>query len=387
MSVTEDLSSRSSAAAALRELERLYDTRVEALQRARAAGHEVVAHIGFDVPQELALAAGLTPIRLCGQAGAPSPMGDQFLGPMSDGETRSLLHLLLAGGYGPLERLVIAHDTEALVRIFYLVRALHKRDPGKVSKVPLPYFFDLLHMPQRTTGLYNRVRARQLKAVLEGWSGKIADEAALRAAIALCNETRRLAKQVHALRLQGRLTGVQALKVLSCAHFVPREDYNAVLEALLAGAEALPTVAGARVFVTGSGHDNPDLYLAVEAAGGQVVGEDFDWGERGCDLLVNEAAADPKDAIVDRYHFATPAAAKYSVAARAASTAAKAREVGADAVICYVRNGDPAPRWDVPAQRAALAPIPMLLMDDQTYGLADPAPAVRSIADFLGQSR
>jgi hypothetical protein len=375
-----------SAVQALRRIEQLYDDRVQAVYNARTAGCAVVAHLGWDVPHELALASGLTPIRLCGHAGAASPLGDALLGPMADGETRSQLHLLLEGGYGPLERLVIAHDSEALVRVFYLLRAFHKRDPQRVGKVPLPYFFDLLHMPHRTTGLYNRVRARQLNAVLAKWSGQVADESSLRHAINACNEVRRLLQRLQGLRRADEtpLTGTQALKVMAASQFAPKADYRPLLETLLADVCSLPvTRGGRRVFVTGSAQDNPDLYQAIEAAGGRVVAEDFDWGDRGVDLLVEEGTDDPLDAIVDRYHFASPGAAKYSVAARAAATAAQARDANAEAVICYIRNGDPGPRWDVPAQREALGDIPLLLLDDQSYGLADAEPTIQTLTRFF----
>jgi 2-hydroxyglutaryl-CoA dehydratase, D-component len=309
-----------------------------------------------------------------------------LLGPMADGETRSQLHLLLEGGYGPLERLIIAHDSEALVRVFYLLRAFHKRDPQRVSKVPLPYFFDLLHMPHRTTGLYNRVRARQLNAVMAKWSGRAADESSLRQAIGVCNEVRRLLQRLQALRRldESPLTGTQALKVMAASQLASRNEYQPLLEALIADSGSLPlTRGGRRVFVTGSAHDNPDLYRAIEAAGGRVVAEDFDWGDRAIDLLVEEGTDDPLDAIVDRYHFASPGAAKYSVAARAAATAAKAREVNAQAVVCYIRNGDPGPRWDVPAQREALGDVPLLLLDDQSYGLADAEPTIQALTRFF----
>jgi len=369
----------------LQRIEQLYETRVDAVRNARSMGRAVVAHLGWDVPHELVLAAGLTPIRLTGRAGSPSPLGDALLGPMADGEVRSQLHLLLDGGYGTLERLVIAHDSEALVRVFYLLRALHKRDQDKVAKVPLPYFFDLLHMPHRTTGLYNRVRARQLNAVLANWGGKVADEAALRDAISVCNETRRQLRSVQQLRRgeSARLSGSQALKVMAAAQFTARSDLSPLLATLIADASSLPPKQGRRVFVTGSAHDSCDLYDAIEAAGVRVVSEDFDWGDRSIDLLVEEDTDDPLDAIVDRYHFASPGAAKYSVAARAAATVAKAREAGAEAVICYIRNGDPGPRWDVPAQREALGSIPLLLLDDQSYGIADPTAIIQSIQRFF----
>ena len=90
-----------------------------------------------------------------------------------------------------------------------------------------------------------------------------------------------------------------------------------------------------------------------------------------------------RDALADHRQFAPPIGAKYPVAERAAYTAARARSLGAEAVVAVVYDGDPGPRWDVPAQREALGDIPLLLLDDQPYAPADPAALQAEVTRFL----
>jgi benzoyl-CoA reductase/2-hydroxyglutaryl-CoA dehydratase subunit BcrC/BadD/HgdB len=161
------------------------------------------------------------------------------------------------------------------------------------------------------------------------------------------------------------LTGCQALAVVAATTAVPVEEACALVDALLA--EPRPAASGTRAFLTGSSHDCPHVYAALEGAGLLVVGEDHDWG----DLLVGHPVGEPTEAaLAERYQFAGPAAPRSSVRARAAHTAAAARACGAELLVSYVREHDDAPPWDFPAQRAA-ADLPAVLIDRQPYGSID----------------
>lgn len=368
------------------EFERIYARRSGAIAHAANAGEPVLAYLGADMPAELAIAAGLTPIRLMGEPALDRPDGDRLLGPRVTEAARSQLQRVLDGACDGARGLVIARSTEELVWLFYALRALRRTDPDLDRRLPPLHLFDLLHLPHRTSGTYSLTRGRQLLTTLGAWSGREADEPALRAAVALCNETRRLLQQVQALRAadEPRLSGVHALQVMGAGALMPRARYNALLEALLSrGAELAPR-PGRRVFVTGGSQDTPDIYAAIEAAGAVVVGEDHDWSDGGCEGLVDEAADDPVEAIVERYRFAPPPGAKHSIAERAAHTATRAAELRAELVVCVIRNGERGPRWDAPDQRQALAErgIEFLLLDDQDYRI-DPAVITARVAEAL----
>lgn len=328
--------------------------------RGQAGGPRSIGCIGADIPLELLDACDWQPDRLAGKPGLAAPDGDRFIAGGADADVRSMFQALIDGGYGAFERLLIAHDFEGLARLFYGLREFHRRWPERAADMPEPEFFDLLHMPWRTTARYNRVRFDQLRADLGGCT----DEA-LRQAVATRNAVRRRLHALREHRMAGRLSGAEALQIIGSAPSA--EQLDALLDVL----PSRPPVAGTRIFLTGSAHDHLGYYQAIEAAGYRIVSEDHDWGDRGYEALVDEGAADIADAIVDRYQSGTPASAKFSIAARAAYTARRARESGADMVLALVRKDDPAPRWDVPDQRTAVAPLPLILLDDLPYDSAD----------------
>ena len=367
------------------EIDAAYQDRRGAARRLKGQGRQVLGCLGGDVPEELVMAAGFAPIRLTGDIDAATPLADVYLGGMVDGDHRALLQLLLGGGYGDLDGLVIARDTENLVRVFYALRALRKTSPEVASKVAPFYFYDLLHMPQRTTGLYNRVRTRELAERLVAWDGGKITDAALRDAIAACNANRALLVEIRRRRLDGapRMSGADALKLSITSRLMAKADHTALLRRVLEALPNRPPIAGKRVFLTGSAHDDTAYYDLIEGCGAVIVGDDHSWGDRSFERPVQEDTPDPLDAIVDRYHFAPPVGAKYTVAERAAYTAAKAHEVRAEAVIAIVKTGDPGPRWDVPAQREALGDTPLLLLDDQESRPADPDALKAAITSFL----
>jgi benzoyl-CoA reductase/2-hydroxyglutaryl-CoA dehydratase subunit BcrC/BadD/HgdB len=346
-------------------LERIATARAGAADGWRAAGRPVAGYVGADVPVELLTAAGFLPLRLAGDPDRDRTAGDTYLGRGVDPVARSVLTRLLDGAYGPLDALVVSRDCEASLRLFYAVRELRRIEPG--LGLPPVHLADVLHLPHRTTTRYVLAKVRELRAQVGRWAGHPVDDDALAGAVAAHDRLRGL---LGALCEQRRshpawLTGCQALAVVAATTAVPVEEACALVDALLA--EPRPAASGTRVFLTGSSHDCPHVYAALEGAGLLVVGEDHDWG----DLLAGQPVGEPTEAaLAERYQFAGPAAPRSSVRARAAHTAAAARACGAELLVSYVREHDDAPPWDFPAQRAA-ADLPAVLIDRQPYGSID----------------
>lgn len=334
--------------------------------RARHNGG-VIGYVGADVPVEYITAAGLLPLRLSGSPGTPSTAGDRYLGTGLDPVARSVLTRLLDHDFGPLDGIVVSRDCEASLRLFYALRELRRVDPA--SALPPVHLVDVLHLPHRTTTRYVRAKLRQLRATVETWAGRSIDDAALADAIAVHERLRDLLTRVAALRRlrPARLTGTQALSVVAATTALPADHATALLEELLTEADLLPGHEGQRVFVTGSPHDTTHVYTALEDAGLLVVGEDHDWGDL---LSLRRTAAPTEDALAERYQYNGPTAPRASIRARAEHTQRAAQDCGAEALVCYARVHDDAPRWDYPAQRAATG-LPSVLLSRQPYGALD----------------
>ncbi len=339
----------------------------------------VVGIVGTDIPEEPIRAAGLHPLRIVGDPGAATPNADLFVERAVDPLARSIFERLLDGAYGWLSHLVLCHDSDATVRLYYYLRELRRLEPDR--RLPELAFVDILHQPARTSAVYTRQRLAGFVETLEGWSGRSIDGEAVRAEIVASNERRRLQRELAELRAEdpARLTGRDALAAIGAASMMTAQEYLACLRGLideLADPERADGPTGGvttrggtepvRVFLTGSAHDGVGWYEAVEAAGAIIVGEDHANGNAVAIGSIDEQA-DPLTALTSFYQHRTVSSARTSITRRAEGTATGAVAARADGVLSLLRRQDPAPHWDVAAQRARLeeAGLPMeaIVMD------------------------
>ncbi len=369
----------------MEELARAYQERDRAALEWKAQGGQVVGCLGSDVPEELLIAAGLLPVRVCGDPEADLERADPYIEHAFDPRVRSQFLRIIDGSYSYLDHLVVSSSSDALVRVFYYLRELRRTEP----ELPIPdlYFFDLLHTRYRTSALYNRDRARDLRRVIEGWCGRSITETDLAQAIAMCEENRRLLRRLSELRAPGapRVIGAQALEVIGASMFLPRQEHSRLVAVFLEDAGTKDPLPGARLFVTGSTQDHVRFYELVESCGAVVVGEDHDWGARHS-AGVAEITADPIDGVVDRYHLREPGAHQSTVSERVTALLEHVHDTDAQGLIAFIYEADDAPSWDFPEQREALESegIPVLLLDRQSYKLEQTDELRRRVDAFVG---
>lgn len=316
-----------------------------------------VGYVGADVPVELITAAGLRPLRLTGKPGEDSTLGDRYLGRGVDPVARSILTRILTEDYGPLEAIVVSRDCEASLRLFYALRELHRVEPA--LGLPPVRLVDVLHLPHHTTTRYVHAKIAQLREWLGRWR-PIGDDD-LAAAVTAHDTLRRSLGRLADLRRANRLSGTRFLEVVAATTALPVTEAIALVD----GVSADPReTEGVRLFLTGSSHDCPDVYEALERNGFLIVGEDHDWGEL---LFARTCAAPTELALAERYQYNGPSAPRASIRQRAAHTAAAARACGAEVLLSYARVHDDAPPWDFPEQRAATG-LPAVLAERQPYG-------------------
>ncbi|MHA6667869.1 2-hydroxyacyl-CoA dehydratase subunit D [Homoserinimonas sp. A447] len=355
------MSKISAASAALGELVAAYADRAALSNGARP----VIGYVGQDVPAELILAAGARPLRLRGNPEWNTDAADRYLGTGLDPATRSILAGILAGHFAGLRAIVVSSDCDASQRLFYVLREIQRVEPQ--TPLPAVYLLDILHLPRPTTTRYNIVRLNQCADALGEWTGCPVTDASLADAIKEVNETRDAQRAVMALRhaVPARLTGAEALAIIVAGTRLPAQRYRTLLQALVDGAETLPTHEGTRVFVSGSNHDSDAVYRAIEDGGAVIVSEDHDWGELTIGINV---AGDSLDALARRYQSNGPTAQRASAQERAQYAVTATTRAVAGVLLSYSREKDEAPLWDFPAQAAALT-IPALAAHRQMYGL------------------
>jgi hypothetical protein len=307
------------------------DTLVAAYDSPEVPGSGVVGYVGDDVPRELIAAAGLHPLRLRGSVPI-TVRADAILGAGVDAPARAVLAGLL-DGQPRLDYLLLSHDSDATVRLFTALRVLAGTEP-----LPELWFLDVLHLPTETSAGYNRDRRDELLDVLGRWSGRPVSGERLAAAAAEAAETRRLLAAADELRIASPpcLRGSDLLAIAGATGVLAAADANRLLEELLADPPDPLPEPSRRLFVTGSTPMGTDLFTNLEAHGLHLAGERFGRHE-----------------------------------ARAVADAA--RVAGADVVLVWIRTGDDARAWSVPALRAVID-LPLVVLDrraDETVSEAD----------------
>jgi hypothetical protein len=372
------------------------DRPAEAAAAWRAAGGRVVGVLGWSAPRELVTAAGMLPVHLSpchlavpGGPGGPSGKAGQdgaaaaFGRELTPGTTR-LAAALLSGALDWIDFLLIGRDREDYTKLFYLLREL-KRCGAAPGLIPVA-FFDLLRLPTRTSARYNRQRAAELTTTIASWAGRPVTSADLAGAVEEAGAVAHSFRAIHALRARPHptMTGSDVLAAAVAARVLPAATLRPLLDAALAAsapdacvqeihvphapspdAAAPPLPATdpfppvARVFLAGSGVDNPAVYQQLEGLGLALVGEDHEWGCDGSEYP--KPTRDPLDGIVDRYHFAHGGAARAGLRERVEHTAGKVRDAGAGGVLYLLGPADESAGWELQALRDRLgAGLPLV---------------------------
>ncbi len=341
----------SAAFAALKEA---YDHRDAAARAHRAAGGQVLGKLGCDVPDELALAAGLLPVQVYADPARPLTLTDQYLESAFEPVVRAEFEKLVDGTYGALlDFLAISNSTDVLIRVFLYLRELQRVAPE--TPIPPLTFLDWLFTRtpmhrQRDVFVLGLFRKQ-----LEDWTGRALTDAAIRDGSALCNENRRALREIAALRHapEVRIAGSEALVVIGAGLFMEKERHSALVRAVTEDARCWPALTGPRVYYTGANQEDTALYERMEAAGLVVVGEDTDWGERSFDRDV-DLALPPLEGVADRCLYREFSAKKSTVRQRVEALAREVDAAGADGVVFYTHRYDEVAAWDMPQQRRML---------------------------------
>lgn len=347
-----------------------------------------LVYIGRDVPREVLAASGLRPVRLPGQPGGTAA-ADRYSGADIDAVGRSQLARVLTGQLREAAGLIVSGDCEASVRLFLYLREIQRLEPH--AGVPRFTFVDVPHLPHRSSVRYTRARFAELAATLTAWTRTPIDAARLSHAIHEANRTRAIGRALHALRQSARgplLTGTQFLHLTAFGLTSEPAEFVRLVADVLDGAADLPAAGGTRVFLTGSGHDIDGVYRGIEQRGAVIVGEDTDWGALAWADDVS-TDGDPFTALAQAYARGAPASAGFGIVERAEYTASAAAAAGADVAVAWLRQGDDAPPWDIPAQRAALARhgIPLLVVPAQPYAEQPDADVLDRLVTSLADAR
>jgi benzoyl-CoA reductase/2-hydroxyglutaryl-CoA dehydratase subunit BcrC/BadD/HgdB len=350
----------------------LLETSADPLLHARRhakSGGRVIGVVGAEVPVELVMAAGAMPVALPAFAEESTPNADRHLEPAFTPRLRSITEQWLRGHLDFMESVIFTRADDSAQRCYYYLCELRRRGQ---ARGPVPVIFDIAKIPRATSLNHSRGATQALAEALSSDSGR------LHAAIAVRDRRRSLFERLDLLRRSDRPpSGADCERLLRLADTIPAERFDEELAAWLNG--DFPRHDGPRVLLVGSAAPDARLHLAVEQAGGCIIGE-FD--DAGTDQLgpIIGAPADPLAALAHHYHCLGFGPRAFGD--RGARLTSRIERSSAGAVISWLIEEDEASAWQVPAMAAVLARarIPVLSMTRRSWDGRDGA--LEEIAAF-----
>lgn len=369
---------------AYQELKEAYTNRFKAALEFKKKGGRIVGAYGCDVPDEIIIAAGMFPLRVCTDVNSRSHLAEKYIGNTNE-LIGSQIDRLIDGTYTDIiQNLAISNSNAAIASIYEVIRDIARVFP-ELSTPPMT-FIDLAF----TRYMYNQDRNvilyEEFRRTVEKWSGNYIKDGDLRAAIDICNEDRRAMRIFDELRNGevSRVTGTEAMVVIGSSMFMDRKRHAQLVRELTEEAKDWPVIDAPRILVYGSDHEYLDFYKILEAAGAQPVFEDQNWGARHYDMDVSTEVL-PIKGIAGRYMNRLHAANTSYVAERVEQMKHFIEKYKIDAVLFYMNKNDETVSWDYPSQKKCLEEmgIPSQVYFNQPFPIQNPEELQSKLAELV----
>jgi len=267
------------------------------LQEWKDNGSKVIGCFCSYIPEEIITAAGFVPFRMRATGSTGTDEADAYLSQTNCSFCRHCLSMGIRGEFAFLDGAVWVNSCDHVRRIY----------DNWIRKVETP-FTHMISLPRKTgerQAEWLRDEFADFKDALEKQFGVSISDEDLWKAIKVHNETRRLQREIYALRKREDppITGAETLAIMVASTAMPREKYNQLLTQLL---DELGQSEGhreyrARLMIIGGVLDDPAYIEAIESQGALVVTDSLCFGSRTCWVDVDESQIDPLYAIA-RYH-------------------------------------------------------------------------------------
>lgn len=272
----------------------------ESIKQWKERGKKIIGWICGYVPEEIIHAAGMLPVRVTGYH-ALRGLDDATLHLSTSvcSFSRSCLQLMLDQQLNFMDGFIGGNCCDA-TRRFSELCILHE--------FAAPHT-DMIDPPARITdgsiALYRKELLDSKKWLENTFRVHISDEA-LRESIKVHNATRKLLRRLNERRKSDTppISGSEVLEVLNAGFTMPKEEFNNILEKLLAEIDSTNRVVTGhhRLMISGTPMTNPEFFRMVEELGGLIVAEEMCTGSRYYWELVDEnPELDLLDALATRY--------------------------------------------------------------------------------------
>ncbi len=237
-------------------------------------------------PEELALAAGLEPVRILPPPGNANP---PELPAFCCSLARGSLAMAERGELAGLSGVAFAHTCDTMQ---CLSGVWAERLGNCVTLVP-PVILN-----SAGSGEYFRAELEHAWQKLCALSGRNPDHGDLARAVELCQEIRSLVKELEALRT--RVPSQIIYRILRAGQVLPRQRFLQALREVVPYLEHnFPEEKGLKLLLTGAVFEDDSLFSMIEELGGRVVVDDTCTGSRHFSYLPG-GNSQPMQAIVER---------------------------------------------------------------------------------------
>ena len=329
----------------------VYHNRDQAARRAHQQGRKIIGRTSHDIPVEPLLAAGFFPVLITADLSRATPFADLYVDPELPGETRILCESISTGDQAFLDLLILARAQD---KLYYVLKEIYRL--GRAPKMPPLLMLDLMPSQRDSVLAYNRNRYQAFLDRLTRLSNGALNKESLRAACVLTNQIRALHRQIQDLRLQGRISGSQALQVIGAGVFMDLADYARDLATLITQLKTLPASpkkdSGVKkgsgvLIISAEPLRFTQLHEMIESLGGTVMAEDDVWGSRtaSSDIALDGSI---EEAIFTKYTVQSSGPDSFPAAKRDEFLLSMLKRDEIGAIVFYVPPSDRKLGWDLP---------------------------------------
>ena len=266
-------------------------------------GKKVIGWVCNYIPEEMIHAAGALPFRVIVPYTIEIKEANTYLYPNICTYCRAAFQIALEGKLGFLDAIILGSTCDSGRRLGELWEIY-------LGKPPL-FFLSIPHQATEEAIEFFAAELERLKGYLEELLGIEMGNESLANSIELYNESRGLINQLYQLRKQDPplISGTEIMEILNAAVWIPREDFNALLERLIPEIRTRPADFKAthpRVLINGTILNDSGLIECIEEAGAWVVADELCTGYR---YWADEVSVGNKDNVIKslaRRYLASP---------------------------------------------------------------------------------
>ncbi len=291
---------------------------------------KIIGNLCSYTPEEIIHAAGFHPMRLFSSK-SDIVLAENHLQAYCCSLVRGVLEDSLSGRLDFLDGTVFPHTCDSIQRLSDIWRMQKKY--SFFADVVLP-----VKLNTKSSRTYMVDVLTKFKKEIETAAGKKITDEDLHASIKTFNVIRKNLSEIYELQSNkpGIIKGSDLYALVKGSMIMDRDEVASLLPVIAAKLKKMkvPEKQGKRIIISGSICDSPDIYTAIEDAGGVIVGDDLCTGQRWFEGEIDAKNENPVDAIADRLMTRITCPAKHTdPVARGEHIVSLAKKNRADGVI------------------------------------------------------